>query len=253
MRSAVERVAAAGARIVVLPELASSGYMFRDHADLVDAAEPADGPTVTLLTELAQRLDLVVVAGFPEAAGGAVYNSAILADPSGVRAVYRKAHLWDAEKPLGFTPGDAPPPVVETPFGRIGVMICYDVEFPEWVRTAALAGADLLAVPANWPLFPRPRGERPAEVIKVQASASVNRMAIAVADRAGIERGQDWVGGSVIVDQDGYPMTELRLGQEADMVAKLDLANSRTKTISANNNVFGDRRPELYGRVTAAD
>lgn len=253
MRAAVERAAAAGAQVVVLPELASSGYMFRDHAELVEAAEPADGPTATLVADLAGRLGIVVVAGFPEAADGVVYNSAVLADPSGVRAVYRKAHLWDAEKPVGFASGDAPPPVVETPYGRIGVMICYDVEFPEWVRTAALAGAELLAVPANWPLFPRPDGERPAEIVKVQANASVNRMAMALTDRTGTERGQDWVGGSVIVDQDGYPLTELRLGEQADLLATLDLAESRTKTISSHNDVFGDRRPELYRRVARSD
>ncbi|WP_158863017.1 nitrilase family protein [Leifsonia sp. AG29] len=251
IREAVHRSAAAGAQIVVLPELASSGYVFSDHAELVEAAEAPDGPTVTAATELAAELGIVVVVGFPEAGDdGLVYNSAVLADPSGVRAIYRKAHLWDSEKPAGFTPGDAPPPVVDTPFGRIAVMICYDLEFPEWSRTAALGGADLLVAPTNWPLFPRPEGERPMEVVKVQANASVNRMAIALADRAGTERGQDWVGGSVIVDQDGYPLTALRLGEEADFVATLDLAESRMKAISDHNDVFRDRRPELYGRVT---
>ena len=97
---------------------------------------------------------------------GLVYNSAALVSPDGVLAVYRKAHLWDAEK-LVFTPGDAPPPVVDLPFGRVGLMICYDLEFPEWVRLAALAGADLIAAPVNWPAMPVPAGERPCDVVRV--------------------------------------------------------------------------------------
>ena len=72
----------------------------------------------------------------------------------------------------------------------------------------------------------------------------------AVADRAGTERGQDWVGGSVIVDQDGYPLTALHLGEEADIVATVDLSESRVKAISDNNDVHGDRRPDLYGHLT---
>jgi len=88
-----------------------------------------------------------------------------------------------------FTPGDAPPPVVSLPFGRAGLMICYDLEFPEWVRLAALGGADLLAAPVNWPAMPVPAGERPSDVVRVQADACVNGMFIAVADRCRAERG----------------------------------------------------------------
>ena len=93
-----------------------------------------------------------------------------------------------------------------TKFGRIGMLICYDLEIPEWVRMPALDGAQLLCAPVNWPAFPRPDGERPAEVVRVQADAAVNRMFIAACDRTGQERGVDWVGGSVIVDADGWPL-----------------------------------------------
>ena len=117
--------------------------------------------------------------------------------------MYRKAHLWDAER-LWFTPGDGAPPAVPTSFGRIGVMICYDLEFPEWVRLPALDGAQLLCAPVNWPAAPHPPGERPGEIIRVQADASINRIFIAVADRVGAERGVEWVGGSLITDADGW-------------------------------------------------
>jgi predicted amidohydrolase len=79
-----------------------------------------------------------------------LYNSAALVDGSGTRALYRKAHLWDTEK-LIFTPGDATPPVTDLGFGRVGLMICHDLEFQEWARLAALGRADIIAAPVNWP------------------------------------------------------------------------------------------------------
>ena len=154
---AVARAAAEGAAVVVLPELANTGYVFANRAELVAEAEPADGPTIRAWEKLAAEHDLVIVAGFAEAAAdGAVYNSAVLIDASGVRACYRKAHLWDREKEL-FTPGYGLPPVVSTPHGRIGMVICYDLGFPEWIRAVALEGAELLCAPVNWPLS---RGRR---------------------------------------------------------------------------------------------
>ena len=111
----------------------------------------------------------------------------------------------------GVRPRRRPAHVVDTEHGRIGVMICYDVEFPEWVRAVALSGADLLCAPVNWPLLPRPEGERPTEMVRALAGAGMNRMPIAVCDRAGVERGSDWIGGSVITDADGYPLAGRRV------------------------------------------
>jgi predicted amidohydrolase len=247
VRAAILRAAAAGAQVVVVPELANTGYMFSDLAELQTLAEPLDGPTVQEWTELARAHHLIIVGGLAETGpGGVVYNTAVLLDESGLLASYRKVHLWDNEKNNLFTAGSGTPPVVDTVLGRIGVMICYDLEFPEWARVAALAGAELLCAPVNWPLFPRPVGERPNEVIKVQANASVNRMFIAVADRAGRERGQEWLGGSVIVDADGYPQTTLMLGAEGMHVAVINLADARNKYVSTRNHVHTDRRSELY-------
>ena len=184
---AVAEAAAAGARLVVLPELCDSGYVF-DAADPAAearglAAPAADSATLRQWQALAARHRLVIVGGFCElGADGRLYNSAALVDASGTRAVYRKAHLWDNEK-LVFTPGDAAPPVVDTEVGRVAVMVCYDLEFPEWTRLAALDGADLIAAPVNWPGYRWPAGERPAEVIKAQAAAAANGVFVAVADR----------------------------------------------------------------------
>jgi 5-aminopentanamidase len=246
-REAVDIAAGQGARVIVLPELVPSGYVFASAAEARSLAEPADGPTVSEWQRLAARHDLVIVGGFCELAeSGELRNSAAIVDGDGTRAVYRKAHLWDAE-PDVFTPGDAAPPVVDTAYGRIGVMVCYDAEFPEWVRRPALAGADLLAVPTNWPAEPAPAGERPMVVLNVQTAASANRIFIAAADRCGTERGVRWTGGAVIAGVDGYPLAGPACADEpAVLVADCDLRLSRSKANSPRNDVHADRRPGLY-------
>jgi len=246
--AAIDGAAAAGARIVVLPELVASGYVFRDAAEARALAEPADGPTVTGWAERAAVHDLVVVGGFAEAAGATLFNSAAIVDASGPRAVYRKVHLWDRES-LVFTPGDAPPPVVDTPHGRIATMVCYDAEFPEWVRLPALAGAELLCVPTNWPYeVPWPDGERPMELVRVMASAATNRMAIAVCDRCGEERGVGWIAGTAIVGPQGWPLAgPPDAAEPATLLAEVDLAAARDKALGPRNDALADRRPALYG------
>ena len=246
-RRAIEAAAQAGARLVVLPELAASGYVFTDKAEAATLSEDLDGPTVTEWMGLAAEHDLVIVGGLAErGAAGALFNTAVVIDPSGLRASYRKAHLWDFEKEI-FNAGDARPPVIETDVGRIAVMVCYDLEFPEWVRLAALAGADILCVPTNWPLAPRPVDERPGEVIRAQAAASTNRIYVIAADRCGVERGVKWTGGSVIVDPDGFPLAgPVSADEPALLLADIDVACARTKSLGERNDVLDDRRTDLY-------
>jgi predicted amidohydrolase len=247
---AITHAAGRGAGVVVLPELVSSGYVFRSRDEAEASAETADGPTLAQWARLAARHEIVIVGGFCETAGGVLFNSAALVDPGGLRLVYRKVHLWDAES-RWFTPGRLPPPVAATRFGRIAVMICYDLEFPEWVRLPALDGAQLLCAPVNWPAFPRPDGERPAEIVRVQAGAAVNRMFIAACDRTGEERGVDWVAGSVIVDADGWPLAEATMtAGPITIVAECRLGDALNKAIGPANDVHADRRPGLYHRIT---
>jgi predicted amidohydrolase len=249
--AAIEAGARDGADVVVLPELSNSGYVFTGAEEARGLAEPADGATVSGWAELARAHDLVIVGGLCEVdSDGALRNSAVLVDGGGVRAVYRKAHLWDREG-LVFEPGSEPPPVVDTAAGRIGVMVCYDLEFPEWVRLAALGAAELICAPVNWPAVPRPPGERPGEVVRVQAAASTNRMFIAACDRVGTERGVDWIGGSVIVDCDGFPVAgPAASGQTTTLIARCSLAAARDKRVSEHNDVLADRRSELYGDLS---
>ena len=263
--AAVAEAAASGARLVVLPELCDSGYVFGDAAT-PPAAEAAglaapvdDNVTLRQWRSLAAAHGLLIAGGFCElGADGRLYNSAALVGSAGTRAVYRKVHLWDKEK-LVFTPGDALPPVVDTELGRIALMICYDLEFPEWVRLAALDGADLIAAPVNWPAVTAPAGERPAEVIKAQAAAATNGVFVAVADRCRAERGVSWISGSVIAGPDGYPLAGPVLADRpAVLTAACDLPRARDKSLAGDNDLLADRRPDLYTwapdkRVAAAD
>src|SRR5215472_2966140 len=251
--AAVAEAAAAGARLVVLPELSDSGYVFSDAGEARSLASPAEAcVTLREWRSLAASHDLAIAGGFCELGpDGTLYNSAAIVDASGTRAVYRKAHLWDAEKKV-FTPGDGAPPVVALPFGNVGLMICYDLEFPEWVRLAALSGADLIAAPVNWPApaSAAPSGERSGEVVSAQAAASANGVFIAVADRCKTERGVDWVGGSVIIRRGGYPAAgPVCEDRKAILSATIDLRQARDKRISELNDLFADRRPELYARL----
>ncbi|MFR9727953.1 nitrilase-related carbon-nitrogen hydrolase [Saccharopolyspora sp. MS10] len=240
--SAVRGAAARGAGVVVLPELVTSGYRLASAAEAASVAIGRDDP---LFAEWGRAApESVVVGGFCErGADGLLHNSAAVVDRGELVAVYRKTHLWDEEKSL-FTPGSAPPPVLDTSRGRIGVLICYDLEFPELTRKLALEGAELLAVPTNWPLVPRPEGERPPEVVIAMAAARVNRVAIACCDRSGEERGTRWTEGSAIIDREGW--VRAVADGSGTATAELDLAASRDKRLTDRADVFTDRRPDLY-------
>jgi predicted amidohydrolase len=255
-RAAIEQAARAGGRLAVLPELTPSGYVFAGAAEARALAEPLTGPTVGEWIELARRHDMVIVGGLCELdETGAVRNSSVLVDPGGLRAVYRKAHLWHDEQDC-FVPGAAPPPVVDTAVGRIGLLICYDSEFPEWVRLPALAGAEILAISTNWPAETGdgdgaaagvPAGERHHLVVNVQAAAYVNKVFVAVADRCGTERGVSWVGGTTIIGPDGYPLAgPVRADRSAVLMADCDVRLARDKRVGPRNDIHADRRTDLY-------
>lgn len=244
--AAIRDAVGAGADIVVLPELATSGYVFASREEAASVAVAADDE---LFAEWAAAAGhSVVIGGFCEGGrNGRLYNSAAVVDTGGVRAIYRKTHLWDREK-LVFEPGDEQPPVVDTEFGRIGVLICYDLEFCEMTRALALAGADLIAVPTNWPLVARPDGERPPEVIVAMAAARTNRLLIACCDRSGTERGQEWTAGTTIVDADGW-IAAMSAEEDGTAIADVDLLAAREKQWTERAHALGDRRPELYSPV----
>lgn len=241
-----------GADIVVLPELVTSGYVFESADEARSLAIPASSRVFDdWAARTHERPGSVVVGGFAELGDdGLVYNSAAVVDASGVRAVYRKVHLWDRER-LFFQAGSDAPPVVDTAHGRLGVMVCFDAEFPEWTRLAALAGTEILCVPTNWPRADRPAGERTAEVQTAMTAARLNRMAVVCADRTGRERGVDWAEGTSIISADGWVLAEVGAGSGVAL-ADVDPAASRSKALGSLSDAFADRRPDLYGGVARA-
>ncbi len=227
-------------QLLVLPELATSGY----HLTTEEGQLCGLKPEAEVFRRWARMLndDAALVVGFCEPEGETLYNSAVVIDRSGVLQTYRKTHLWDTEKTI-FTPGSDRPPVVDTPAGRLGVLICYDLEFPEMPRQLALAGADLIAVPTNWPLGEHPEGEHPAEVIQAMAAARASSVVVACCDRRGDERGTAWTQGTSIAGTDGWLLGTKNQRGQLDVTVDLTVARH---TISPRNQVHDDRRPELY-------
>lgn len=239
---ALTRAGSEGAQLIVVPELATSGYVFYDAAEAAAAAVTREDP---LWRELSATLPegTVAVVGYAERDGTAVYNTAAVLTRDARIGDYRKAHLWGGEAAL-FTPGERAGEVYDTPIGRLAVAICYDNEFPEVPRRLALAGADILALPVNWPLVPRPDGERAPEVIQAMAAARSSRLATVIADRRGSERGVAWTGGTSVIDEDGWPAAEQAGAETAS--ATLSLRPAGDKSLPPHNDLFADRRPDLY-------
>jgi predicted amidohydrolase len=249
-RDAIQAAVAGGAQIVVLPELATSGYVFRSAEEARAAAIPADGD---MLQRLGEASPALVVCGFAElAADGRVFNSVALLDGSEVLATYRKLHLW-GDEPLWFSAGEDPAPVVDTRYGRIGLAICYDLEFPELTRGLSLQGAELIALPANWPHEP-PLDGRPVLHSLAVMTAYFNKVFVAVCDRHGIERGSEFEGGSVIAGPDGSLLAGPVQDRGAEILyADCELLRADDKRNGKHNDAFADRRPEHYAAALHAD
>ncbi|MFG1931833.1 nitrilase-related carbon-nitrogen hydrolase [Mycobacterium sp. NPDC048908] len=237
--------AQAGPHLIVFTELATSGYVFVDADEARLLALDADDPRLTALADAIPD-GAVVVVGFCERAGDVLYNSALVLGGSGVLGCYRKSHLWDAEADV-FTPGDEAGAVFDTPIGQLGVAVCYDNEFPEVPRRLALAGAELLALPVNWPVVERPRDEHPPELLQAMAAARSSRLPTVIADRHGAERGVVWTGGTAVISGDGWVVAT----PGEDGVASAVIDTTTDKAIGPRNDLFADRRPELYADVSA--
>lgn len=187
----IEQAAAKGARVVVLPELCSSGYVFKTREEaFANADEIPGGESTAVWAEAARRLNIYVVAGTAERAGERLFNSAVLVGPEGYIGTYRKLHLWGDEH-LFFEAGDLGLPVFHTEIGRLAVLICYDGWFPEVYRLLAMRGADVVCMPTNWvPMAGQSPIHMPMANTLAMASAHSNSLNIVCANRVGTERGQ---------------------------------------------------------------
>lgn len=237
---AADRAAAAGAALLAVPEMFLTGYAIGD--DVARLAEPADGDSADAIAEIAGRHGLAIAYGYPERDGGRVHNSAQLISADGTRlANYRKTHLFGCFERDHFEPGGQPVVQAQLNGLTVGLMICYDVEFPENVRAHALAGTDLLVVPtAQMHPF-----QFVAESV-VPVRAFENQLYVAYVNRVGREGEFEFVGLSTLAGPDGVARARAGRGEElvfadADPVA---LAASREA-----NPYLKDRRPGLYGSL----
>ncbi|MEL6063904.1 MULTISPECIES: nitrilase family protein [unclassified Methylobacterium] len=245
----VRAAAAEGSQLIVLPELASTGYVFESQAEARSLAEPVpDGPTTRAWARLAAELGVHIVAGIAESAGDILYNAAVIVGPEGYIGTYRKAHLWDQEN-VFFAKGDLGFPVFETALGKVGVAICYDGWFPETFRQLALAGAEIVCIPTNWvPMPDQPAGEAAMANTLHRAAAHSNGIFIACADRVGVERGQPFEGQSLIIGPKGWPLAGPASRDRTETLsAMVDLAQAGRKDLNTFNSLLRDRRTDIYG------
>lgn len=235
----------AGADLVVTPEMYLTGYDIGP--DAVRAlAEPADGPSAAAVAAIARRTGTAVLYGYPERSGAAVFNAVALVGPDGARlASYRKTHLFGELDRASFSASAEPPPVIRLGDWMLGLLTCYDVEFPEIVRVLALRGADAVLVPtAN--MLPYDRVPQTL----VPARAYENQVYVAYANYVGREGSLTYGGLSCVAGPDGDAVAAAGRGTEL-LVADLDrevLAASRRA-----NPYLADRRPELYRGLDAPD
>jgi predicted amidohydrolase len=241
-----EAARSVAADLYIFPELATTGYAFEGREALRDLAEsPRGGPGLDLLQELAEALGAGLVCGLPLVEGNRLYNAAVLARPGAEPVFYRKLHLFYREKDL-FDPGEAPPPV--TPVGnlRVGMMICFDWIFPETARLLALAGADLIAHPANLVLD---------LCQKAMVTRSIeNGLYTATVNRIGAERYADgetlaFTGRSQLLNPKGRCLLRFPAEKTAVRCANIDPAAARAKQVTGRNHALADRRPEHYGAL----
>ncbi len=245
----LERAARAGAGIVVFPECALSGYCFNSREEAWPVAETVPGPSIERIAAVARKLGCTTVVGMLERDGDQIYNAAAVISPEGVLGTYRKVHLLCLGIDRFDALGDKAFPVFETPQGKLGVNICFDCSFPESGRIVKLKGAQLLAIPTNWPTG----SDAWAHTCKVRATE--NHMVVLAADRVGEERGFRFIGHSQIVDYEGRVLAEAGETEETIISAEVDLAAAdRNRVVRVPGQYEFDRmaarRPEMYGPIT---
>lgn len=210
---AAERAKAGGAELLVAPEMFLTGYSMPQNV-----AELAEDDPLGSVAQIAKSVDIAIVVGGPEIIGGKLYNSAVFVDNCGnERTRYQKVQLFGASERMFFSAGERPPEIVAYRGVRIGMLICYDVQFPERVREAAVAGADLIAVPTAQM---RPYTFCPEHMIKVRAFE--NHVHVAYANHWGTDSMNSYAGLSTIADPLGRTLA-MGAAQREDLIfAEID-------------------------------
>ncbi len=240
-----DEAAANGARLIVTPEMATTGYCWASRAEVAPEVEPIPGPTTDRFAALAARRGCWIVVSLPEVAPatGVYYNSAVLIGPHGIEGLYRKTHSYISE-PKWAKDGDLGLPVFDTPLGRIAMTICMDASFPETTRIPAVNGADVICFPTNWLSEKAPSPTWMARALE-------SGVWFISANRWGAERGVQFDGGSCVIAPDGTVQSSLDVG-DGIVYGEVDIARGRDKRPrpGRSDDLLADRRPELYGNLT---
>ena len=236
------------ADLLVCPELATTGYLYTKRGELADVAEPVPtGPTCARLGRAAREAGRAIVFGIAEKVGEQIFNSAVLLAPDGTTVCYRKAHLFDTET-LVFDRAGPSPHMAAVAGVRVGLMICFDWRFPEMARLLALEGADLIAHPSNL--------VHPYCQDAMITRSLENRVFSVTSSRTGTERADGmelaFAGRSQIVSPRGERLAQADATEECVRTAEIDPALARDKRVTARNDLFADRRVDLYGPLAGA-
>lgn len=251
----VDRVRSAAegdALLAVFPECALTGYAFDSLEEAALLGEPIDGPSSETIAEACSQTGVHAVVGFIEKDGSNCYNAAMMVGPNGSIGTYRKVHLPFLGADRFLKPGDKPFAIFELPIGKIGVNICYDVNFPEGPRALKLLGAELILLPTNWPTA---AWRTPEFVLNTRAQE--NHVNFAGVNRIGVERGWQFIGRTKVVDFNGDTIGEASRQDEEILFAEIDFQEANKNRIvnvagSYEFDRIADRRPEFYGPITAS-
>src|SRR5579883_669837 len=232
-----------GAKLIVLPEMATTGYCWISREEVAPYVEPIPGPTTDRFSQLAATYDCYIAVSFPEVdpATSVYYNSMVLIGPKGLVGTYRKIHSYISE-PRWARDGDLGFPVWDTPLGRLAGIICMDAEYFESARLPALHGADVILFPTNWL-------EEKSPSSWWMARAFENGVYIIAANRADREREVQFSGGSCILNPDGTIQAYLDDGVGI-VYGEVDLRRCRDKSwgdaYRVEGNRLADRQPGEY-------
>jgi 5-aminopentanamidase len=248
----LERLAVAadnGARLIVFPECALTGYAFQSREEALPCAEAFEGPACARVAAACRARNVWAIYGFLELDGSRLFNACALVGPEGPSACYRKIHLPFMGVDRFVDPGDRPFAVHEAAGIKVGIHICYDGAFPESARVLTLLGAELLVLPTNWPIHTECAAEH---MIATRAMENVV-FAMAV-NRVGEERGAHFIGRSSVAATNGKILAFASHNAEEILYADIEPALARQKRlirIPGEQEVdrIADRRPEFYGPI----
>ncbi len=226
------------ADLIVLPELANSGYNFSNRDDAFKCSEEiGKSRFIEFLESYASKQNQYIVAGLNERVGDDLYNTSVIVGPKGYMGKYQKIHLFLNEKDI-FKSGEAGLPIFDLGFGKVSMLICFDYIFPEIWRIVAMKGADIVCHPSN---LITTNAEK-----CIPAQAFMNKIFILTSNRYGTEGDITFSGKSFITNPNAEIIDRAHAVKDAISIVDVDLAEARNKFVTPRNHVFEDRIPLNY-------